>query len=65
MSKKYANMNLRELDVNSGGFKDQKDSSLLDTTASETPDTVSGSNPQKEYLTGKINPGPLGSTGRH
>ena len=65
MSTKYANQNIRELEVNAGGFKDQKDGPLLDVTARETADTVNGSNPQKEYLTGKINPGPLGSTGRH
>lgn len=60
-----ANQNIRDLTVDGSGFRDQFDGKLMNPMARETQDTVTGTNETKEYVTGTVSQGPLGSTGRH
>lgn len=62
---KEPNTNLRDMEVSGNSGKDVASTSMLDATARETPDTVSGDNAQKEYIAKSPSPGPLGAFGRH
>jgi len=61
---KEPNQNLRDIEINGNSGKDVNSTSMLDATASETPDTVSGDNVQKEYIAANPKPGALGAFGR-
>lgn len=68
MSKpKAASLNLRTMpDHGPLSAVDVKDTRMLEPGARETPDTVNGDNPSKEYVTGSGKPGaPLGNKGRN
>ena len=59
------NMNLRDWQPTEGDAKNVEDTKMLSTTAREVPDTVTGTNENKEYTTSHPDFGPLGVTGRH
>ena len=50
MGAPFAKQNIRDLTVDGSGFKDQFDQGLMNPIARETQDTVTGDNPQKEYI---------------
>lgn len=62
------------MDMKKGGFKDHtfdgsmakdvRDTPMLNTTAHEHPDHISGTNDQKEYDSGKHSFGKLGARGQ-
>ena len=61
---KEPNMNLREMEVSGNQGQDVRDTAMFNATAHETQDTVSGDNPQKEYIAKDPTPGKLGAYGR-
>lgn len=65
MGAPMANTNIRDITVDGSGFKDQFDQGLMNPIARETQDTVTGDNPQKEYIAANPPKGDLGSFGRH
>lgn len=56
--------NLRDMEVSGNQGKDVRDTAMLNATAHETADTVTGDNPQKEYIAKDPTPGALGAYGR-
>lgn len=57
--------NLRDWQPNAGDAKHVDNTKMLDTTAHETPETVTATNELKEHVVSHPNFGELGSKGRH
>lgn len=58
-------VNIREWEPTDKDAKHVDDTPMLNTTAHETPDTVSAKNKNVEHVTITPDPGPLGAKGRH
>lgn len=56
---------LRSWNPSAGDAKKVEDTKMLDTTARETPDTVSATNENKEHVVTHPDFGTLGAKGRH
>lgn len=59
------NKNLREWEPTDSDAKHVDQTKMLNTTARETPDTVTANNSTKEHVTSHPSFGPLGINGRH
>lgn len=57
--------NLRDWNPSAGDAKNVEDTKMLDTTARETPDTVTANNDNKETVVTHPDFGTLGAKGRH
>lgn len=53
----------KDMTYTGGEAKDVRDTKMLDTMARETPDHISGTNEQKEYISESVAAGKLGAKG--